>query len=377
MKKSGTLLLYTLSLFCFACLESDSTELSILPDSFQMLQDTLVKWENYMESSADGLWEDSSQYSFSLERIHTFGGEYHPDPPFYKPWFMGMIGDSILVVDDATQSIVCMDTSGTVLWEFGEAGEGPGYFAGIGQIDVCGDTIAVINNGLSFIELLNRDGTLLDRISIARPQDLVFIDHRRLLVFSKDQPEGDVHLFDIEADSIIRSFGNGEWEKYPGRGARYEVWGEFFPPDTVVYLSHFEKKLVFAYVSSGNSFITTFRDLPFQITPGRTSYDEQTNIRSDVEFPLYRSLFTGPHGQINVRVSNLMADGKMLGSTDCRNLPTVTVFDRFNHEGQYLDSYCIPDSAISDVFYNGDNYMLGIQHPTGTIFGYRVTTTCD
>lgn len=325
-----------------------------------------------MESSSDGLWEDSGQYSFSLEKIHTFGGEFHPDPPFYKPWFIEMIGDTLLIVDDATQSLVCMDTTGTLFWKFGEAGEGPGYFAGIGHIDVCGDTIAVINNGLSFIELLNRDGTLIQRLSIERPQDLAFIDSRQLLVFSKDQPGGDVHLFDIESDSIRYSFGDGEWEKYPNRGARYEVWGEFVPPDTVAYLSHFEKKLVFASISNRNSFQTYFRDLPFEITQGGTSYDEETNTRTEVEFPLYRSMFIGPHGQLNVRVSNLMADGTMYGSSDCRHQPPVTVIDRFNIRGQYLDSYCIPDSSISEIFYNGNGYLLGIQHPTGTIYGYRV-----
>ena len=133
----------------FACSENSTREVNLGVDSVQAFQDTMMKWEHYMESSSEGLWEDSTQYALEIERIHTFGGEDNPNPQFYRPYFVHIVGDTLLISDDATQTLVCMDTTGVVLWKFGEAGEGPGYFAGIGQVDVCGDTIAVINENVA------------------------------------------------------------------------------------------------------------------------------------------------------------------------------------------------------------------------------------
>lgn len=369
-------LLYVIGLIStiivFACSEGANHEADSSIDSVQAFQDTMLKWEHYMESSSEGLWEDSAQYDLEIERIHTFGGEDDLNPPFYKPLFVHIIGDTLLITDEATQSLVCMDTTGTVLWKFGESGEGPGYFAGIGQVDVCGDTIAVINNGLSFVELLNRDGTLIGRLSIERPQDIAFMDSRRLLVFSKSQPGGDVHLFDIEADSILFSFGQGEWEEWPYSGSRYEIWGVYIEPDRVAYTSHFEKKLVFASISEQTSYWTDIRKLPFEITPNSFTYDDETNIRFSVAYPLYRSMFIGPFGELNVVFRNLMYNGEMLNPDNLTDYAPVTVLDRFAVNGQYLDSYCLPDSEISIVNYNGNGYMVAIQSPTGTIFGYRI-----
>lgn len=68
----------------------------------------------------------------------------------------------------ASQSLVGMDKTGTVLWRLGESGEGPGYFAAIGQVDVMGDTI----------ELLNGDGSMICRLSaMERPMDISFADN--------------------------------------------------------------------------------------------------------------------------------------------------------------------------------------------------------
>lgn len=360
------------TIILFACSRSVPQEINPLDDSLQAFQDTLQKWEEYMESSADGLWEDSAQYVLDIERIHVFGGEENPNPPFYDPLFVHVIGDTLLISDEATQSLVCMDTTGTVLWKFGERGEGPGYFAGIGQVDVCGDTIAVINNGLSFIELLNRDGTLIGRLSIERPQDVAFIDSRRLLVFSKKQSGGDVHLLDIEADSILFSFGDAEWEEWPNNGSRYEIWGLYIEPDRVAYLSHFEKKLVFANITDNTSYWTDIRKLPFDITPSSFAYDAETNTQGGVSFPLYRSMFIGPFGELNIVFRNLMYNGEMINRDNLSDYTPVTVFDRFSVNGEYLDSYCLPDSVINSAYYNYNGYMAAIQSTTGTIFGYRI-----
>ncbi len=327
-----------------------------------------------MESSDDGLWEDSVRYTLHIEKIHTFGGEDNPFPPFYDPLFVELIGDTLLISDQATQTLVCMDSTGTVLWKFGERGEGPGYFAGIGQIDVCGDTIAVINNGMSAIELVRRDGTFIERLSLPeRPQDISFIDSKTLLVYSKPIPGGDVHYFDIESDSILFSFGDAEWTNCPTNSAIREIWGIYIEPNIAIYQSHFEKKLVFASISSQSSYYTSIRNLPFDIALGDSSFSELTRMMSFVDYPLYNSVFIGPHGTINLQFRNLMSNGEMVNSGNFMNYCAVTVIDRFTMDGVYLDSYCLPDSPLNGVSYDGDRYMVAIEAGTGIIFGYRVT----
>jgi len=374
MDDSLRIVLLISAISSLACSQSSGGRECLYTDSSEAFQDTLQKWEKYMESSSEGLWEDSTKYDIKIERIHIFGGEDNPIPQFYDPLFVHVAGDTLFVTDRATQSLVCMDTTGTVLWRFGESGEGPGYFAGIGQVDVCGDTIAVINNGLSFVELLSRDGNLIGRLSVERPQDIAFIDSRFLLVFSKSQPGGDVHLFDIEADSILYSFGQGKWEEFPNNGSLFEIWGVFIQPDRVAYISHFEKKMVFANFMNQTSYWTDIRELPFGITPSSHTYDNESNMQYNVAYPLYRSMFTGPFGEINLLFPNLMDNGEMLNPDNLNDYAPVTVLDRYSVYGEYLDSYCLPDSRISIVDYNGEGYMVGIQSYTGTVFGYRIET---
>lgn len=339
-------------------------------------QDTVLKWEQYMESSAEGLWEDSVRYELEIERLHLFGGEDNPAPPFFDPLFVHVSGDTLFVTDEASQSLVCMDTTGTVLWRFGESGEGPGYFAAIGQVDVMGDTIAVINNGLSFIELLNRDGSMIGRLSaVERPMDISFAGSTdTLLVFSKRQAGGDVHLVDVQADSILASFGDGEWETYPNSGSYASVWGVFLSPDSVAYMGQYESKLVFCRISDRSSSWVATRELPFEITECTNYYDEETNTFRGTAYSRHVSLCVGPHGELDMVFFNLMQNGEMARGQNTFDRPPVSVIDRFDRNGNYLDSYCLPDSAINRIYYNGNGYMAAIQRNTGTIFGYRIET---
>ncbi len=375
MLKQSKLVVFAAIVFLTSCnADSNQDVVQETPSNISAaFQDTLQKWEDYMESSAVGLWEDSMQYDLQIERIHTFGGEDHPNPPFFDPLFVHVIGDTLIITDEATQSLVCMDTTGTILWRFGEGGEGPGYFAAIGQVDVCGDTIGVINNGLSFIELLSRDGVLIGRLgAVERPMDFSFIDSNRLAVFSKKQPGGDVHIVDIRADSILYSFGDGEWVTYPNSGAYCTVWGLFLPQDSVVYMGMYESKLVFGSMRDRTSSWIETREMPFEITECTSYYDEETNTFRGMAYSRHVSLCIGPHGELNMVFFNVMHNGEMARGRNISDRPPVTAVDRFDRFGTYLDTYCLPDSSISRIFYNGNGYLAAIQRRTGTIFGYRI-----
>ena len=182
-------------------------------------------------------------------------------------------------------------------------------------------------------------------------------------------------MYDLPADSILYSFGSGEWEEWPYSGSFYEVWGVFLPPDDIVYLSQFEQKLVLASLNERSSHWTGIRDLPMDITPSSTNYDEESNMAFTTNYPLYRSTFIGPHGQVNILFANLMYNGEMFCPGNTENTAPVSVVDRFNAEGEYLDSYCLPDSSLNIVHYNGNGYMAAVEAHSGKVFGYKVDTT--
>ncbi len=377
LKHVNGIFCYALFLLSLACTPEEEIILVTEPVTEETaLQDTIAKWEDYMESSAEGLWEDSVQYQLEIERIHTFGGEYEANPPFYDPLFVHVTGDTLIVTDEVTQSLVCMDTTGTVFWRFGEGGEGPGYFGGIGQVDVCGDTIGVINNGLSHIELLSRDGQLIGRVSAVQwPMDFSFINSNKLVAFSQRQPGGDIHIVDIHADSIISSFGDGEWETMPDNSSYANVWGLYIAPDSIIYMGMFESKLIFADIESASSSWRATREMPFELTECTTTFNDETGCLYHKVYSRHSSLCFGPFGELNMVFFNLMYNGEMANSPD--NLfdrTPVTAIDRFDRAGNFLDTYCLPDSAINRIFYNGNGYLAAIQKDTGIIFGYRVTT---
>jgi hypothetical protein len=336
--------------------------------------DTLIEWQNYLQSSAQGIWEDSSQHDIQTTRLHSFGGEEDLNPIFFDPIFIDVSGDTIVVADRANDTVVCFDSTGALLWKYGGAGEGPGFLLGIGSLNIGDSLISVINSGFGYVDLITRDGCFSRRLtSVNAPQNAVFLNNDVIAVFSKQHPGGDVHLVRIESDSITSSFGNGNWEsQYASFRSIWDIWATFIGSEYLVYVSQYENKLIVCNTFDGTSSCYSARNLPYTLTVTNNTVDHETRSIYSSYYPVFSAVFQGPQGEICVVLNNIMSDGRMSGSTDVQSQAPVTCVDRYSPSGEYLASFCFPDSGIGKVATNGNGYYVATQRYTGLVFGYRL-----
>ena len=84
-------------------------------------------------------------------------------------------------------------------------------------------------------------------------------------------------------------------------------------------------------------------------------------------FPIGGNIFLGSEGMLNVVVCNYMEDGSFLSNPDYLDFAPVTAIDRYNWDGDYLDSYCLPDSCINYVSKLSSNKYVAINFAEGIL----------
>ncbi|MCD4775388.1 MAG: hypothetical protein K8S15_04965 [Candidatus Aegiribacteria sp.] len=334
--------------------------------------DTLLKWKLYAESSDDGLWEGDSAHYILFDRVAILGDEEDSTPPFYNALYLHTMGDTLLIADQATQELVCMRPNGEMLWKAGESGEGPGHFHGIGTIASAGDWIAVANTGLGRIDFFSNSGVFTTTISIETPEDLIALSDSTLAVLSGTQQGGVIHIIHVDSGHI-RSFGEIEGDSEMTLDSRFRdnLRGVFIPPDMIAFISRYEHRLHIFNLETEEPIFTGVRDLPSEPAKPYRSFNEETGIQSTVMFPSVGGVFRGPEGMINVVVDEYQNDGSLLHSNRYINYAPVTIIDRYDSNGEYLDSYCLPDSGISWVRMLHDHQLVGRQQGTGMVMIYE------
>ena len=334
--------------------------------------DTLWKWKLYSESSDLGLWEEDPSHYILLNRIVSLGDENDLNPPFYNAVKLHTTNDTVFVADQATQELVCMTTRGEVFWKAGESGEGPGHFHGIGSIVSGNNWLAVANTGLHRIDLFTKAGEFTTTIPIDTPEDLVAISDTSFAVVSGSREH---HLITImHPDSgETRSFGTYQADSTMtyNMNFRDNLRGTFIPPNKIAIISRYEHKLFIYNLDTEEQLYAGIRNLPSNPARPYRNYNQETGNLTTICFPSISGTFTGPEGMINVIVDEYMSDGSLLHSNRNNNYAPVTVIDRYDPTGAYLDSYCIPDSGIYWVRMLADGRITGAQQGTGMVFIYE------
>ena len=334
--------------------------------------DTLWKWKLYAESSDNGLWEGALSHYIILNRTASLGGEDDLTPPFYNALNIHTMDDTIMVADPATQELVCMTPEGEVLWKAGASGEGPGLFHGIGGI-VSGDNwLAVGNTGLNRIDFFTKTGEFTETFSIDTPQDLVAISDTTFAVISGGRENNVISI--INPDSgLIRSFGTIVADSVMtfNMNFRDNLRGTFIPPNIIAVISRYEHKLFIFNLDTEEQIFAGVRDLPSDPAKPYRNYNEETGRMTTICFPSISSVFKGPEGMINVVVDEYQSDGTLLHSNRNNNYAPVTVIDRYDPTGTYLDSYCIPDSGVYWMRMLTDGRFVGAQQGTSMVFIYE------
>lgn len=349
----------TLSVLCFfsiACSE-DPQPISLVNG---IPVDTLEKWLSWAYSTDEGLWENDVTKSVELETIDTYGGEADLMPPFFSANSITIHGDTIYIADGSQEALVAMNCDGEQLWITGQLGEGPGSFAMIGSLDRYSDVIAVCNNANSRLDFFSPDGAYLSSIPVSSPQSVVLLSDSTGLVASKSEPGGSIHLFN-RYEGIERSFGEGVWDMFPANHARKDLFVAYHQMGRVACMSQFEDNLLIFDLETGEILHSGTREFPAS----------STGSTQETFFTLYGPMFLGPDSMINVPIPNIMDNGHYMGSGGTFHAP-VTFVDRYNWDGEYLDTYLIPDSVIGIVEYSENFGFVGAQWGTSEIHRYEL-----
>ncbi|NOQ23408.1 MAG: hypothetical protein GQ565_12285 [Candidatus Aegiribacteria sp.] len=338
-----TLCILIVIILCSCAEPHENNKDSIVSDSLSII---LREWKEWSERTDEGLWEDDSEHKVTLEMLQVYGGSEAIDPPFYYIESFAVKGDTIFVSDRSTERLVAFDLDNQVLWTTEGFGEGPGHFSGISQLDVYNDVIAVANMGNGRVDIFSTDGKWSQSIQVISPYDLEILNDSVLIVVKQTSPEGCVMLLNMNGDTLSTF---GAWEDHlEGFSANRDLHCTMVDSEHLVINSYYTNRMEI-YSLYTNCMISSFnRTLPVEI-PEPQSENGMISLNT-----FLLDIFIGPEGMINVLLRPFTPDKSI--DTMTEDIVNLSIVDRFNHQGQYLDSYVIPVSTSQVIYSNGILY---------------------
>jgi hypothetical protein len=307
----------------------------------------MSEWIAYLESSDDGLGEDFG----SRTPVYAFTGFLTDpealDPLVYNPYDICTSGDTVFVTDLMTKQIVALDPDGNLLWKAGREGEGPGEFPMVSTIAVSPRYVAASNYHVSRIEFFNRDGSFSHSLGFSGAQGMAALDDSTFIVTSTTESGGDIHLVSPE-NGVLESFGEVETIDY-GDVQRMDLIRICTNGDgRLALFNRYEGLLAVYDLGTEECVYRGSRTYPATPSPpqGRTDSDGNTHW---LFLPIGGDAFMGHDGMLNVIITGFMEDGSFLSDPEKVDFAPFTSIDRYDWDGNYLDSWCLPDSCISHV----------------------------
>ena len=333
------------SSFC-SCSQSSSETSDAKADN---LYRVLSEWKEWAEASDDGIWEGDSTHNLSFELLRIYGGEIEQEPNFFSIESFAVSGDTIFIADDQTQHLTAIDFNGDLLWKVGGVGEGPGLFSGIGQIAVNKNYIIVSNMKNSRIDLFSKAGEWLKSIHAQLPFDVLFIDDTTFIVVSYQIANGIVHIYSISGERIS-SFGDAE--AFPTSSIGWinrDLHCALIKPDLLVVNSYYSDHIEIYSIKDECLLHRFGRNLPLDI--------DENRIREGATFltTFLLDVFVGPEGMINVPLRPISPERTI--ETTNHNIENISIVDRYDVNGNYLDSYIIPTIGGDMIYYNDELFV--------------------
>ncbi|MCK5116665.1 MAG: hypothetical protein KAR44_08700 [Candidatus Aegiribacteria sp.] len=323
------------------------------------------EWVEYLESSDDGLWESDTEHCLEYRYLGPFVSDDDLEPAVYTPFALCSAGDTVFVTDSGPREIVALNSKGEVLWKIGGQGEGPGLFAHMSTLAVSNRYLAALNYALGRVDFFLRDGSYSHSINIALPQDIVTIDDTTFAVASSSQPGGDIHILNSES-GITESFGEAEFREYrdiPRMDLMRLCYGD---NGRLAIFNRYEGLIAIYDINTGADLFRGGRNYPATMS-GPRAFSNSNGESSMLHCPLGGNAFCGPEGMLNVVMCNYMEDGSFACDPEYRDFAPVSPVDRYDWDGNYLDSYCIPDSCINYVTELPDGSLVGRDFAEGIL----------
>lgn len=326
----------------------------------------MSEWTEYLQSSDTGLWEDDPEHIKVISSVNPMYGDLD-EIQVYSPFAVCCYSDTIFVTDASTCEILALREDGSVVWRAGGEGEGPGEFSMITTLAASSRYIAASNIHLGRIELFSRDGSYEKSIQFERAQDIVFLDDSTFIVGSTEEQGGDFHIVDATL-GIVESFGEVNVDDYD----------EVLRPDLIrlclntdgrriAAFNRYEGLLAIYDLPSRECIYRGSREYPAAPTPP-VEHITDTGESRLIYFPIGGNVFLGSEGMLNVVVCNYMEDGSFLSDPEYLDFAPITAIDRYDWDGNYLDSYCLPDSCLNYVTLLSDDRMVAKSFAEGTLY---------
>ncbi len=301
-------------------------------------------------SSERGLWEDSHHRQIIL-------GEGEPPQGLNEALLQNLvfvktfsINGNLLAVFDAYQhQMALFHLGGEMLWSFGSQGEGPGHYAGSIEGTLTGHGLTIRDSSLGKLDLVDNSGAL--RLSLADPgaqTGIALADGRVCLISSWDNNGGIVSVYD-STGGLESSFGDdsGMWDPPSMPYYRFCVLHE--STGLTAFASY---KHTFICIADLNAGTVEFhsREYPFE-SPDFQEVGTPEGTGGIRVFPNINSMFIGPDGMINIQVLVPNRNGDFAAALVNYDRD-YTVVDRFNWNGDYLDTYLVPMPRIGSLSYS-------------------------
>lgn len=328
--------------------------------------EVMHEWKLYLESSDDGLWEDNIQHSVTFSTVDQYGDSSGQVLEVYRPVSLCEYDGNVYITDAATYQIIACDSDGSELWRAGGQGEGPGEFTMMTSIAAVNDYVLALNPGLSRIEVFFRDsGEYSHSITFVAAEDIIAIDDSTVAVGSRMGTNGDIHILDVQGETLSE-FGVTETIDYYSipRSDLMRLCTD--GNGRICIFNRYEGLLAIYDIESEECCFRGSRTYPATPEPPLETVDDNGDVRF-VHFPIGGNAYCGPGGMINVIVCNIMQDGSFISDPDYLDFAPITAVDRYDWEGNYLDSYCLPDSCINRAVYLQDGRIIARNYAEGSV----------
>jgi hypothetical protein len=325
--------------------------------------ESLALWRKWATSSDQGLWEDDGCRGLSFKPLSTHGGTLPPH--FFSVESFAIRGDTVFITDPAANRLVALDHRGDLMWAVGQPGEGPGDFAHIGQVAVSPTHVAVADVGNNRVNLLTRRGRWQRSFAVQQPYDICFAEDSLLAVVTTVEAGGAVHLYDTGGEALA-SFG--EWTS-PFAGLRFtrDLHCAIIQDSLLAVCSYYQQNVQLYSLRERTLKSTLTRALPFKPATPAAKGGESDSVFFALDTFLL-DVFEGPEGMVNVLLRPFAPDRSLQCAE--KGMAEVSIIDRFDLQGNYLDSYVVPASLSQVVYHNGE--LWGSHEGEGAIYRYSV-----
>lgn len=348
-----------------SCGGNDGDNVSSSHTYIPAVDDSILIWKEWAESTDDGLWVSEQDRAVYLSEIKRIGGD--DSAPFFNPGAMAVVQKSLFVADRANESLVCVDVeSGELQWSVGSSGEGPGHFSQIGHIAFTDERVFVGNSYNSRVDVFSRDGIFLESITIMFPYDIAVVNDTLLVVLSLFE-HNLINLFHTQTLDNLGAFG--EWETDLTRNLVISNRNLFICTvgDSCVAVSSFFESVVRIFDVHRQQLVDEF----YRNTPINIAKQEEGQYSVHIA-----DICTFEDSIICVALPPITNNGEpIVTAGDMDDLASITIVDRYNSSGEYLDSFIIPGNAVEITI--EDSRLYASNPLDGSIRIYDLASATD